>query len=99
MGKPTPTHSSLGNREKAKGAILLSPDGQRWGQFDDFSCMDVYRAVHANEELIDALCVAYQFFSHEANMPDAKGLTVAPDSVERIVLRKMWQAITKATGV
>ncbi len=56
------------------------------------------RAVNSHDELVEALKTAYQFFNTEANTPDKDGYTVAPDSIVRVVLRKMNQAIAKAEG-
>jgi hypothetical protein len=56
------------------------------------------RAVNAHEELVQALKVAYQFFNTEANTPDKDGYVTAPDSMVRVVLRKMNQALATAEG-
>lgn len=58
----------------------------------------IVRAVNAHAELLEALKTAYGFFKVEADRPDEEGRTVAPDSVVRMVLRKMNQAIAKAEG-
>lgn len=58
----------------------------------------IVRAVNSHEELMEAIKVAYQFFNTEANTPDENGLVAAGNSVVRVVLRKMKQAIARAEG-
>lgn len=48
------------------------------------------------EELLTASRIAYEFFNREVNTPDENDLVVAPDSMVRVILRKLKQAIVKA---
>lgn len=54
------------------------------------------RAVNSHEANVEALKTAYTYFNALANIPDKDGYVVAPDSMTRVVLRKMNEAIAKA---
>lgn len=59
----------------------------------------IVRAVNSHEALIATVKTAYTYFNVIANTPDKEGYVVAPDSMTRVILRKMHEAIAQAEGV
>ncbi len=66
---------------------------------DEKTANKIADILNTHEALVEALKTAYQYFNTLANTPDKEGYVIAPDSIERVVLRKMNEAITNAEAL
>lgn len=103
MRNPTPWHYKddgfLGCIKGADGKFIFGGEPCE-GRIepDDANMLFAIRVVNSHEALLEALKTSYQYYNQIANTPDADGYVVAPDSLTRVILRKMREAIAQAEG-